>query len=513
MNMEQHNQAVAELAVKVRKFYDEGKPFRMSHGSTNSTRDHVFERDGIIDTSVFKHVLKVDTVKRTALVEPNVPMDRLVETTMKYGLIPPVVMEFPGITAGGGYAGTSGESSSFKYGFFDRTINYVEMVLANGKVVQASEHERADLFHGAAGAVGSLGVTTLMEIQLKQAKPFVEVTYHPVLSVHEAVGRITQLALDMEIDYLDGILYSLNRGALITGKLVDTIPQDMPVQRFTRAWDPWFYLHVEEKIYRNSRCLKEAVPLYDYLFRYDRGGFWVGRNAFDYFLTPFNRTTRWFLDDFLHTRMMYRALHSSEQGKRCIIQDLALPLSTAEDFINYANDKFGIYPLWLCPLKQSPMPTIHPHSSRDEGSESDKPPHLLNIGLWGFGPSSREEFVSLNRDLESKVRELGGMKWLYAHTYYTEQEFWEVYDRKWYEALREKYDATSLPSVYDKVKVDVEAERRAEARVPGWWRWLVYRWPLEGIYGVFKAVQSRDFLLNRHSVWRVVGAKEGAEVE
>ena len=512
--MEQHNQAVAELAVTVRKFYNEKKVFRISHGSTNSTRDHVFERDGVIDTSLLKHVLNVDTMKRTALVEPNVPMDRLVETTMKYGLIPPVVMEFPGITAGGGYAGTSGESSSFKHGFFDRTINHVEMVLANGDVVRASESERADLFHGAAGAVGSLGVTTLIEIQLQQAKPYVEVTYHPVSSVHEAVERIKQFALDPDIDYLDGILYSLDQGVLITGKLTDTIPRKVNTQRFTRAWDPWFYLHAKDKIAQKDRPIKEAVPLYDYLFRYDRGGFWVGRNAFYYFFTPFNRITRWFLDDFLHTRMMYRALHSSEQGKRCIIQDLALPFSTAEQFIDYTDEAFGIYPLWLCPLKQSPHPTIHPHSSKDEVSKRGKLPRLLNIGLWGFGPRTREDFILLNRNLEFKVRELGGMKWLYAHTYYTEQEFWNVYDRKWYDALREKYDATSLASVYDKVKVDIDAERRAEARVPGWWRWLVYRWPLEGIYGVCKAIQSRDFLLNRNSVWRwVVGAKEGAEVE
>ena len=511
--MEQHTQAVAELAVKVRKFYEERKPFRISHGSTNSTRDHVFERNGVIDTSLFKHVLKVDTMKRTALVEPNVPMDRLVETTMRYGLIPPVVMEFPGITAGGGYAGTSGESSSFKHGFFDRTINYVEMVLANGDVVQASEHEKPDLFHGAAGAVGSLGMITLIEIQLKEAKPYVEVTYYPVSSAHEAVERIKQLASDPDLDYLDGILYSLDQGVLITGKLVDEIPQDVQVQRFTRAWDPWFYLHAKDQIAQKKRPIKEAVPLYDYLFRYDRGGFWVGRNAFYYFFTPFNRITRWFLDDFLHTRMMYRALHSSEQGKRCIIQDLALPFSTAEQFIDYTDEHFGIYPLWLCPLKQSPSPTIHPHSPKDEGSEAEKTSRLLNIGLWGFGPSTREEFISLNRDLESKVRELGGMKWLYAHTYYTEKEFWDVYDRTWYEALREKYDATSLPSVYDKVKVDIEAEKRAEARVPGWWRWLIYRWPLEGIYGVYKAIQSRDFLLNRNSLWRLVGATEGAEVE
>jgi FAD/FMN-containing dehydrogenase len=45
-------------------------------------------------------------------------------------------MEFPGITVGGGYSGTSGESSSFKHGYFDQTINWVEMVLATGEIVR-----------------------------------------------------------------------------------------------------------------------------------------------------------------------------------------------------------------------------------------------------------------------------------------------------------------------------------------------------------------------------------------
>jgi Delta24-sterol reductase len=87
---------------------------------------------------------------------------------------------------------------------------------------------------------------------------------------------------------------------------------------------------------------------------------------------------------------------------------------------------------------------------------------MLNIGLWGFGPKNHDEFVRKNRDLERKLKELGGMKWLYAHTYYTEENFWEQFDRPWYENLRAKYNATSLPSVYEKVKVDVEAEKKAE---------------------------------------------------
>lgn len=87
----------------------------------------------MIDTSNFSHILKVDTTTwtaLTALVELNVPMDRLVAATIKHGLVPSVVMESPGITVGGGFAGTSGE------------------------IVTASETERSDLFHGAAGSFG-----------------------------------------------------------------------------------------------------------------------------------------------------------------------------------------------------------------------------------------------------------------------------------------------------------------------------------------------------------------------
>ena len=66
---------------------------------------------------------------------------------MREGLVPPVVMEFPGITTGGGYAGTSGESSSWKHGFFNETINSVELVLGNGDVVTASPVFSGQLIH------------------------------------------------------------------------------------------------------------------------------------------------------------------------------------------------------------------------------------------------------------------------------------------------------------------------------------------------------------------------------
>lgn len=54
--------------------------------------------------------------------------------SLNKGLVPLVVMEFPGITVGGGFSGTSGEKlSSFRHGAFDNTVNWIEIVLPNGE--------------------------------------------------------------------------------------------------------------------------------------------------------------------------------------------------------------------------------------------------------------------------------------------------------------------------------------------------------------------------------------------
>lgn len=492
--MQRHTDSVASIASKVRSFYDRKVPFRISHGSTNSTRLDLTKRKNVIDTSTLCNVLHIDRKRKTALVEPNVPMDKLVAATLPHGLVPPVVMEFPGITAGGGYAGTAGESSSFKHGFFDRTINFVEIVLGNGDIVKASPTEREDLFNGAAGAVGSLGVTTLMELQLVDAKKYVEATYHPVQTVEEALAKVQDLCSDPELEYVDGIMFSKTQGAVISGRMTDTRPASARIQHFSRPHDPWFYLHVSDIVKKRpqSRTV-EIIPLAEYLFRYDRGGFWVGRSAFDYWLFPFNRFTRWFLDDFLHTRMLYRALHASRQSMRYVVQDMAVPYENAVKFVDYTHDNFHIYPLWLCPLKQSPRPTFHPHTFSNKSSTNDQ---MINIGLWGFGPKNRETFLAKNMDLERKLREFGGMKWFYAQTYYTQEDFWAMYDKPWYDALREKYFATHLPTVYDKIKWDWDKERVEQQT--SWKLWLlVHIWPVAGIWGVWKSMISGDWRIPR----------------
>ncbi|KAJ6257932.1 hypothetical protein Dda_7722 [Drechslerella dactyloides] len=505
--MEVHDHAVQKIAAAVQGFYERKIGYRIYHGSTNSTRAAAFQRDRMVDTSGLTHVLSVDTATRTAIVEPNVPMDKLVEATLPHGLVPPVVMEFPGITAGGGYSGTSAESSSFRHGFFDRNVNMVEIVLANGEIVRASRDDKTDLLHGAASSFGTLGVVTLLELQLVPAKPFVEVTYHPITRADEIVPKIDALTSDTSNDYLDGIMFSRDRGVLVSGRLVDTPTPGTKVQGFTAPTDPWFYLHAQKRVNSHapsppssSPPLVDTVPITDYLFRYDRGGFWVGAYAFRYFITPFNFITRFLLDYFMHTRIMYHALHRSGHSNIYVIQDVAVPYAAAVNFLTFLDTEFAIYPLWLCPLKMKGNTSGSPQGLLAEVAAKSSPEYLLNFGVWGpAGGKGRnvQTFVEMNRRLENKVDSLGGKKWLYAQTYYTEDEFWNIYNKREYDALRDKYHAGYLPSVYDKVKTDLVAEqKRIEASWTAWLNAMFWSiWPLSGLYGVLAVLFGGDYLL------------------
>jgi hypothetical protein len=515
--MATHEDRVAVVCKEVKGFHERGEKFRIYHGSTNSTRRSKWKRSQVVDTSGLNRVLSVDTEKMLAIVEPNVPMDRLVEATLQHKMLPPVVPEFPGITVGGAVVGSAGESSSFKYGLVDRTVESVEIVLANGDAMTASATENVDLFEGIGSSFGTLGVLTQVTLRLIPAKKYVAVTYHSATIFEDACQKLLDCSVGPEVDFVDGIVFKRNKAVIVTGKYTDeTDGQQM--QRFSRAWDQWFYIHARRQFSTSSSPKTDIVPVTDYLFRYDRGGFWVGRFAFRYFCVPFDRFSRFLVDKFMHTRVMYHALHESGLGEEYIVQDLALPRERAAEFLEYAFEELGIHPLWICPLQKRPRAVMNPRqtdketrlqatqdgteslSSTDEAEMDKGYPEIINVGCWGQGSRGRERFIDVNRQLETNVRDLGGIKWLYAQTFYTEDEFWSIYDRQAYDALRSKYYASELPTIYDKVKLDIEAERKARAEMTSFQQFktrLKSIWPIRGTYGVLRTLISKDYLLDR----------------
>lgn len=496
-----HKAVVDRIRSRITHFYTTKTAFRVYHGSTNSTRHANFDRASIVDISTLNSVLSIDPVTKIAVVEPNVSMDALVRETMKVGLLPPVVMEFPGITVGGGFVGTAGESSSFKYGFFDRTVLSAEVVLANGDVVWASSTKNQELFEGLRGSFGTLGVLTCVELQLIDLSSHVEVTYHPTTSSPHAMSKLQDETANASADYVDGILFSRTSGAIITARLSPSPSPTLPLRTFSRPWDPWFYLHARRLASRTSPTT-ECVPIQDYLFRYDRGAFWMGTYGFAHFHVTFTWLTRLLLDFFMHTRVMYHALHASGHTDRYIIHDIAFPAPNAASFVEYVDKTFGIYPLWLCPVRKdgrSSMGHPRPFSGDVPGKKSGAvyEGEYINVGVWGPYPSSETEYVRANRDIEAKAHALGGLKWLYSRVFYTEDEWWGIYDKERYEALREKFNAGSLPSVWEKVR-----DRGSKRDFGTGWKAWVKKWVwksevLRGCYGVWKAVKGGDYVLSK----------------
>jgi hypothetical protein len=130
---------------------------------------------------------------------------------------------------------------------------------------------------------------------------------------------------------------------------------------------------------------------------------------------------------------------------------------------------------------------------------------LLNVGLWGLGSLNDTERLRKSLGLEDMLRKLGGMKILYANTYYTEKAFWEVYDGEWYRRLRAKYRATSLPSVWHKVATDPMKEARVIDA--SWWLWLLCFWPLGGLFGMYRVWRGKKDEAARRAVVDVVELK------
>ncbi|KEQ92250.1 hypothetical protein AUEXF2481DRAFT_43343 [Aureobasidium subglaciale EXF-2481] len=479
VSLEAHAQRTKRVASQVRSFYDRKEPFRIFHGSTSSTRRQEQDRSKMVSTSDFTEILKIDPEKRIAVVEPNVSMEKLVDATLQYGLVAPVIMEFKEITVGGGFSGTSGESSSFRHGVFDNIVNSIEIVLGDGEIVQASRTENSDLFHGAAGSFGTLGVVTQIEVQLVEAGNFMELEYHSVSSAPDAVKVIEHYTANEDVQYLDGIMFSKTSGVIIAGRMASKPSPRCKITKYLSRSDPWFYVRAQEILNHDipassTKTFTECVPIKDYLFRFDRGAFWGGYYAFKYHFAPFNKLTRYLLDDLIHTKTMYSALHKSGLANEFIVQDIGFPYSTTPDFIDYLDESFNLYPLWLCPLKlNAPYPLMPKgkHYSQDTV-------RVINIGVWGPGPRNHTSFTAANRAIEAKTAALDGLKCLYAHAFYTSSEFWSLYDKPHYDTLRQKYHAEILPSVFDKV-----TKNGMDGEEGGVFERLKNVRPVRGIYG------------------------------
>lgn len=445
-NDSEHRKLVDDIARRVKKIStsDGSKRINIVHGSTNSTRTEINTDFSSIDISNLDHVLEVNDKHRFAIVEPNVSLDALLKETLRHNLIPQVIAEFPGITCGGAVNGASAESSSFRYGQFNDTAEEYEVILGNGEIRTASRAENADLFYGISGSYGTLGLLTAIKLRLIPAKLYVRLAYEPLTSFEETHAVLLQRSQDPEIQYIDALLFDKSHGVVISGRLTDE--GELPVRTFSHAHDPWYYQEAE-RVSKNGELYYELVPIVDYLFRYNRGAFWMGEYALSLLHFPHSRLMRFLLNPWMSTRKLYAAMHATNLSQDYFIQDFCIPKDRTVEFLNFSEEKLGIYPLWLLPMKPTREDQkLSPHYMRDD--------MLIDIGIWGQSEKYLKDPIGLNQEFESYTSAIGGRKVLYAHAYYSKDDFWKIYDYPWYAQLRKKYHATeAFPEIWEKVHV------------------------------------------------------------
>ncbi len=280
--LEQHKKEVSVIAEEISLLFKSKskKKVRFYHGSNNSTRPDGKEKYFWVDISHLNKVLLVNTKKRYVLVQPNVSMDKLVKETLKFGLIPPVIMEFPGITVGGGVNGAALESSSFRYGQFNDSAIEYEIILGNGEIIYSNTKKHKELFYGISGAYGSIGLISMIKLRLIKVKKYVKLDYKTTTSYEETLKDLNTFCKRRDINYLEGIVYSPTKAIIISGKFVDKKRGDN-IKTFSKSNDEWFYRYVENTV-ANSQKSNDCIPLYEFLFRYNRGAFWMGNYAFPF---------------------------------------------------------------------------------------------------------------------------------------------------------------------------------------------------------------------------------------
>lgn len=479
---QQHLIDIENLQNNFLKNKNKAKPFALGKSilESNSIRNKSYKKyTTSLNLHHLKDVIELNSDEKYIIVEPGITMQQLCEATLAFGLVPPIVSEFSTITVGGAIMGAAIESSSHLYGQFNDCCEEYLLLLGSGKLLLANREENSDLFYGISGSYGTLGLLLRVKIKLIKAESHVLLNYAPFSTMHEALNEIKkQISCPACPLYIEGLIIAPDRYVVITASFLNLENQSKSYPIFAqKRWNNWYYNHIE-KITRFPCPLPEIMTIRDYLFRFDRGAFWMGR----FILNPLillriflkkNLTSladkihqgafplkpekgpslllRWLFNSRLTSKYLYHLWHSVPahiSENLFFVQDFYIPFPQVEPALTHCLEQTSIYPIWLCPVKNTKTPQLFsPHFVQDQANFS----HFLNVGMYGI-PRCSISIPQLTEQLEKALFQWGGRKMLYSFTYYNKEFFSKIYELEYYYFLRKKYEAEDcFLSLYQKI--------------------------------------------------------------
>ncbi len=397
-----------------------------------------------LDARTLNQVVAVDTGNGTVDVEGMTSYESLTEATLRHGVLPAVVPQLKGITIGGACAGLGIESSSFRYGLAHETVVEMEVLLASGEtVVCTPTNEHRDLFFGFPNSFGTLGYALRIKARTVPAKPFVALQHIRHGDPATFFDEVEAWSARAEVDFVDGVVFGPGEHYLTIGRFVDETPY----------LSDYTYLNI---YYRSiTERQEDFLTTLDYIWRWDTDWFWCSR-----MLYAQNPVVRRLLGRRRLNSIFYKKVVDWQPGYRLralsrlvsrrhyesVIQDVDVTVDKAPAFLDFFQREIGLTPVWICPFRAYDPDVTYPLFPTDRRAL------YVNFGFWDQKVAdTRYPEGHFNRLVEHKLRELGGIKSLYSDSYYTPEEFWALYNRDSYEALKSKYDpGRRLADLYDK---------------------------------------------------------------
>jgi FAD/FMN-containing dehydrogenase len=424
----------------------------LQRSSSCCFRDKYKEHTIPINMVNFNKIIDVNTEDNFVIVEPNVTMDQITDYLLNLKDGPymlPITPEFKHITIGGAVNGLGIESSSCKFGLFEKTILKYKVLLTDGTIIEVTkDNDYKDLFYALPGSYGTLGIVIKVYIRIMKTEPYVKMKYQVYDSPRELETIFDSKIKDEQVDFMEGIVLK-DKTILSEGETTNIGYYDwiFNTSSFNFFWSKWYINHLEDSI-KGKKEYEEFIPIKDYLFRWDRGAFWFASNRmkcnwWNRILYGYELTA-----EKLYKRAKKKDIYEREKQK--VVQDLLIPLENMSHFIEKTQKIAEVYPLWLCPIRTFKQgDTIFSIPSNGD--------IYVDVGMYGSWQEREEniyppDFYTKNKEIENILYNHYGYKFLCNMNYYSKDLFWDIYSREKYLKVKNKYDEkNNLLNIYDKV--------------------------------------------------------------
>ena len=439
--MQSYQSKKADIIAQLKEIRATGVGIRKD--TSNLFRDRTDAAKPRIDVRHFNTVLRVNPQEGWVEVEGMTPYARLVEETLKHGVMPRVVPELKSITIGGAVSGLGIESSSFRHGLVHETVLEMDVLLATGEVLTCSPGNRySDLFHGLPNSYGTLGYILRLRAATMPVTGYVHLRHHHHTQASRFFADLEEKC-NSDADFVDGVIFGPGEFYVTEARHVAQAP----------ATSDYTFRDIYFRSIQNRK--EDFLTTHDYIWRWDTDWFWCSKNLG--MQNPLLRRLagRKRLNSLTYTKIMrwnsrhgfmkklnaLRGVHTES-----VIQDICIPLRNAGEYLQFMTDHIGIFPIWTCPARHvnSGVPT--PLFPMNEACL------YVDFGFWDIiRGRTRYPRGHFNRLIEQKTQELQGAKSLYSESFYDRDQFWSIYNEAQYRALKARYDPRGqLKDLYEK---------------------------------------------------------------